>query len=646
MIALYAALLVRLEFDFTRLGDFEVLLLVPAAVVLQVVAGYANGLYLGRWVNGSFEEFAALARTTLITTVGLVGFDLLAGANRPAPVSAVIGAGIMALVAMGGTRYAFRQALGNRATKPETPASPRPALRPWGGWRLVSLTAGAMALAGFSLWLRYRAIGTSSLWLDDAWVAVGSRVPTIGDTIRTGLTSPGFSLIYRGWAGVFGDGATTAQLLPLLLAVATPVALFFVAIERRLPVPAALFGGALLATATVHIDYSIRLKQYTAEALAATFVLWAAWRVVDRATDGRRWALLAGVAIAASLTSSVAAVAAGSAVAVGFVAALLARQRRMRPAVIASSIYGLVAGLWTVVAVKPNMSSSVLTDYWEGYFLDGSGFGGGVIARMEAVGRGFQEYDALLVLAGLLIAAALVLVRRPLVGLLLVTPTLVAIVLAASTLVPLGTGRTDIYLFPSYALLVAVAVAEIASLLPRQARLVGVATLVGAVGLALNATRLTDDAYPREELTPLVHVVEQQRQPGDVVVVYSQAGFAYGVATRYPIETVRDLSSGTGWVVKVNGPNIVVLPARGSNPWLWGPELDRLAAASKRIWVAGSHFQVYRIVGHQFGLYVLPDWQALLQMLKARGYQIVETHDRPGAKLLLFAPPDQITPAP
>jgi hypothetical protein len=37
-----------------------------------------------------------------------------------------------------------------------------------------------------------------------------------------------------------------------------------------------------------------------------------------------------------------------------------------------------------------------------------------------------------------------------------------------------------------------------------------------------------------------------------------------------------------------------------------------------------------------YGFYVLPDWQALLRMLQARHYQIVETHTRPGAELLLL----------
>jgi hypothetical protein len=500
-------------------------------------------------------------------------------------------------------------------------------LRSSGTWRPVTIGAGALVLAGLALWLRYRAIGITSLWLDDAWVADGSRVSTIGDTIRTGLTSPGFSLIYRGWTSLFGHGATTAQLLALLFAVMTPVALFLVALERRLPVFAALMAGGLVATAPSHIEFSTHLKQYTAEAFGATLVLWAAWRVVDRPTDGRRWSVLTGVAIVASLTSSVGAITACSSLAVCSAAALLARPRRIRLAVVATCVYGLVVGAWALTAVKPNVSSARLTEYWRRRFLNGSGFAGGLFDRLEGVARGFQSLDTILVLVVVLIAAVLVLVRRPLVGSLLLAPTVVAIALCALTIVPLGTRRTDIYLFPSYALLIAVAISEIASMVPERDWLIGVATIAAAVLIVLNAAPATAHAYPQENLTPLVHMVERRRQPGDAVVVYPKAQYAYGLATRYPIATRPDPSAGPGWVVEVRGPNIVVLrPALAG----WAPQLDDLTRASKRIWVVGSHLK-----GRA------PDWAALLGMLRGRGYRSVEIHRRPDARLVLMSPGGQ-----
>lgn len=508
-----------------------------------------------------------------------------------------------------------------------------PTKRAWGSSRRVAVVAGALLLVALALWLRFRAIGITSLWIDDAWVADGSQVSTFGDTIRSGLTSPGFSLVYRGWAEVFGERATTAQLLALGIGVVTPVVMFLAALERRLPMYAALLAGTVLATAPAHIVFSTRLKQYTAEALLATLVLWAAWRVLEDVTSRGRWALLTAVGIAASLISSVGVVVAGTAIAVAFFAALIARPRELRPAVIGTGVAGLVAGLWTLVAVVPNLSSSTssgLKEFWHAYYLDGDGFAGGLFSRLEGVARGFQSLDAVLTLVVVVIAAVVVLVRRPLVGVLLVMPTFVAIALAAATILPIGTERIEVYLYPSYALLVAVAVAELAALVREWAVVVGAVALLAAFVLAVNATPLTTLAYPREEMTPLVRLVEQRRREGDVVVVYPSSAFAYGLATRYPIETVANDRLATGWAVKVRGPNIVVLPPNREHPQRWGGQLDRLTADGARIWLIGSHLF--------HGLDPYQDWPALSRMLEARGYEVVSADRQPGAELVLLVP--------
>lgn len=116
--ALYLASLMRLDFDVSRVNSFSLSILILPAVALQVATGWWTGLYRGWWVNGSFEEVAALARSTVVSTAALVAIDLLlpvtAQGDRPAPLSAVIGAGIIAFVGMGGARYVARQLLEQR----------------------------------------------------------------------------------------------------------------------------------------------------------------------------------------------------------------------------------------------------------------------------------------------------------------------------------------------------------------------------------------------------------------------------------------------------------------------------------------------------------------------------------------------------
>ena len=111
VIALYFASLMRLDFDIGRVDSFNLAILFVPAILLQAATGYWTGLYRGWWVNGSFEEVAALARSTAISSLALVAIDLAFPGARPAPMSAVIGAGIMAFVGMGGARYLARQVL-------------------------------------------------------------------------------------------------------------------------------------------------------------------------------------------------------------------------------------------------------------------------------------------------------------------------------------------------------------------------------------------------------------------------------------------------------------------------------------------------------------------------------------------------------
>jgi hypothetical protein len=105
--------------------------------------------------------------------------------------------------------------------------------------------------------------------------------------------------------------------------------------------------------------------------------------------------------------------------------------------------------------------------------------------------------------------------------------------------------------------------------------------------------------------------------------VYPSAGYAYGIATRYPIEKRSDSRAATDWVVKVRGPKVTILQANRETTERWGEPLDRIAARSPRVWLVGSHF-------------FLEDWRALKQMLWDRGYRPVEAISEDGAQGALF----------
>jgi FlaA1/EpsC-like NDP-sugar epimerase len=98
-----------LTFDAqSRRGFWQIL---PLVAVLQVLTGFAVGLYRRRWRYGSYDEVAALGLTAAITTGGLYLLNERYFSERPIPQSAVLVGGAFGLMMMGAIRYVWRLAL-------------------------------------------------------------------------------------------------------------------------------------------------------------------------------------------------------------------------------------------------------------------------------------------------------------------------------------------------------------------------------------------------------------------------------------------------------------------------------------------------------------------------------------------------------
>ncbi|MEU8812985.1 nucleoside-diphosphate sugar epimerase/dehydratase [Actinoplanes sp. NPDC048796] len=105
-LALLIATLLRHDGDLAEADLTGLAVLAAVAAVVLAVTGSWWGLYTGRWQYGCFEEIAALAKTLAVTTPVLFLLDTLLG--RLVPRSAIIGAGLVALVLAAGVRYAVR----------------------------------------------------------------------------------------------------------------------------------------------------------------------------------------------------------------------------------------------------------------------------------------------------------------------------------------------------------------------------------------------------------------------------------------------------------------------------------------------------------------------------------------------------------
>jgi len=105
-VALLVATLLRHDGDLAQVDGAGLLELAALAAIVHTAAGIRFGLYTGRWSYGCFEEIAALAKTAALTTPLVFILDTLLG--RLVPRSAIIAAGLIALVGTAGVRYAAR----------------------------------------------------------------------------------------------------------------------------------------------------------------------------------------------------------------------------------------------------------------------------------------------------------------------------------------------------------------------------------------------------------------------------------------------------------------------------------------------------------------------------------------------------------
>jgi FlaA1/EpsC-like NDP-sugar epimerase len=108
-----AALAIYLRFGLTFPSEETVSFwrIIPLVAVLQILTGYAVGLYRRRWRYGSYDEVAALGLTAAITTSGLYLLNEHYFSERPIPQSAVLVGGLLGLVFMGAIRYVWRLVL-------------------------------------------------------------------------------------------------------------------------------------------------------------------------------------------------------------------------------------------------------------------------------------------------------------------------------------------------------------------------------------------------------------------------------------------------------------------------------------------------------------------------------------------------------
>jgi hypothetical protein len=432
-------------------------------------------------------------------------------------------------------------------------------------------------------------------FVDEAWVAVGTRAP-LGDLAAVSFPAPtGWALTLRlPWPGEQG-----MRLVPLGFSVATVVMAYVFGRDLgwATATRARLIGG-LAALAVMLSPWALvrqELKQYTADAFFGLLLLWLTSRVGERPTS-RRIAVL----VITSLVSAVISWTSMFVSAAAFLAlAIVSLMRRDRTRLLwLVSAGALVAGVFALVLVTLILpySWSGLVAYWNEYYLTGG--------LLEIADHMLYRYRRAAVVypvplpavAVVAFLAGLVAVHRRRPATAVAVPLLICIMVGLSMAgrYPFLDQRTSHFLLMIGVVFCAVGIgAALIRIGERSRSWAGVATVVVVTALLLVAwPYLREPAIFDEDVRSQVEHVLANRVPGDVVMVnhgghFGQAYYWEGGSLEFVFPDDDQFQV----LVVGDGPILMTYP--GIPETLdQALEIAGSAGSTGRVWVIRSHMAI------------------------------------------------------
>jgi hypothetical protein len=488
-----------------------------------------------------------------------------------------------------------------------------------------------------------------SLWFDESGLALNVVQRSFGELLKPlsfgQAAPPGFLIVERTAADLFGYSEYALRLFPLVSGIAAVVA--FAALARRLltPPPAAL-ALALFAVSSGLVYYSSELKPYEVDVLATVLLLLAGVTLMERPVSGAA-AIAIGLGGAALVAFSFASV--FVLFAVGAVLAGSALRRGKPPRSLT-----VVVGIWVLstaaIALYALARLSDIRDSFKaasGAFLGAHSVltlhGVNVFASSVAAALGFpqespwSQTQKVAALAAVVGAGSLI-VRSRGRGLMVVLPLGLVFAAAALGQYPL-TLRTTLFLAPGVALALAEGVARLVEWAPKRTApfvAVGLVALIAA-GPTWEAARAVVNPRTHEEIKPVLEYVRDHWRRGDTLYIHYGAQYAFLYYEECGCISLTGPRGGTLWPVQPAriGTSLYEPPLRPkSSAVLAGPyggisrseqlaDLNRLRGRT-RVWFLYSHTSNET-----------KSIQPLLRRLSEMGRRVAGI-DEPGAHAYLF----------
>jgi hypothetical protein len=472
-----------------------------------------------------------------------------------------------------------------------------------GASRATVLTVVALAaLTAFGAVVRAEGFSGLGFFRDDAWAALSAR-EGLGTAVHMWVTAPGYLFLQRAFMLVTPDTATWAQIPAFVAGVACIPAMYAVARRYGLGRVAGVVTAGIVSVSPIAAGSATRVKEYEADFLLSCLLLVLAESTRRRPGPRQVTALAAASVVAFLCSASVAPVV----VAVWLTVAWSTLHRPPRPRHVAVGLGATAVGCGLVALAFDAHVSPRIQVFWGRYFVHHSSPHAFVtsvgsvtwhlLASLFGVTTLTGAARALVVL--LCIALAIAGLYRNASMLAPALAVVVAYLAAVAHRVPLGTGRTDLYLYPALLLLFAAgattlvrsfrAVTATASpALVRSVAVVGVTLAVLAGGVLVGRAVTNRHPYPGVDIRTLAAAIARDERPGDRIFVSELARYPWAEEVRTPFVLRFGEQWSTGFTVVSTDPNVFIAPSENyegdSHPVAW-------AAAERgahRLWYVWS----------------------------------------------------------
>ena len=438
-------------------------------------------------------------------------------------------------------------------------------------------------------------------WVDETWVAVSTRLPLRSTPEVSAVTPLGWTLLLR--AMVFG-GEHGLRMLPLLFTAATgPTAYYLGRSLAWKSIGWSRLAGILTAAAVLLTPSALArddLKQYTADACLTLIVLLLVSRVERNWTRTGLAALGASAVVGIGVSAVSMFVASSAFTALVFVQLAKRDWRRLLEAMIAGAITGAVLLAEFAIVYAPRINDA-LTAYWRPFYLPVNHGLGGVLTYLHRRGAQMATYLGAgpLLLGGILMIVGVVVlfrVCRPAVAATIPLMLLQVVALSAAKKYPLFDERTSHFLTTSFAVLIAVGVAGVCSVIARRQVAVGAAVAVlAASAFVFNVhTDIREHPIPREDVYHSTRLVSQQRQPDDVILLNSASGYGFGYYWHHDTPQWSKLpGNGIGFAVTYPTSSGIVVASGRDDPTISQAldvaQRELQARGGTKIWLVWIH---------------------------------------------------------